>query len=306
MRIDDPALKADGPRLARAFVDAYLHQIFVLGAFHGDPQPGNLFIIPDGRIYFHDFGLIGFLDRATRRKLAAFTVAFIRQDADWLLDAAIDLGVLGGEMDRMAFRRGIAEIIADYAALPFKEWSLADAFVRVTRLGRSENVFVPYDLVVLMRSMALAEHTVKVLDPQFEMVETLRIKGPEVLEAAMERSDLTGVLDRLKLDAAAAMNDLPAVLGRWVRQLGNEGKGLGLNLDVRGLEHLEERIDRSSNRVALALVTLGLYIAGSLLSQHSIGPRIFGDFPAFVAFAYALALWFTFRLARGIGRSGRL
>lgn len=306
VHIDDPSLGSDGPRLAKVFVEAYLHQIFVLGAFHGDPHPGNLFINPDGRICFHDFGLIGILDLATRRKLAAFTVAFIEQDADWLLDAAIDLGVLGGGMDRAAFRRGLAEIIADYAALPFKEWSLADAFLRVTRLGRVENVLIPYDLVVLMRSLALAENTVRVLDPQFELVETLRIEGPEILKGAMEPSDPTGMLARLKLDAAAAMSDLPAVLGKWVRRLGEEGKGVGFALELQGLERLEQHIDRSSNRVALALVTLGLYIAGSLLSQHSIGPRIFGEFPALGAFAYALALWFTFRLARGIGRSGKL
>lgn len=307
VHIDDPSLRADGPRLAKVFVEAYLHQIFVLGAFHGDPHPGNLFINPDGHICFHDFGLIGVLDRSTRRKLAAFTVAFIEQDADWLLDAAIDLGVLGGGgMDRAAFRRGLAEIIADFTARPFKEWSLAEAFLRVTRLGRAENVLVPYDLVVLMRSIALAENTISVLDPQFEMVETLRIEGPKILKAAMEPSDPTGMLARLKLDAAAAVSDLPAVMGRWVRRLGEEGKGIGFTLELQGLEPLEQHIDRSSNRLALALVTLGLYIAGSLLSQHSIGPRIFGDFPAFGALAYALALWFTFRLVRGIGRSGRL
>jgi ubiquinone biosynthesis protein len=306
VRIDDPSLAPDGPRLARVFVEAYLQQIFVMGAFHGDPHPGNLFIMPDGRICFHDFGLIGILDRPTRRKLAAFTVAFIQQDADWLLDTAIDLGVLGGTMDRAVFRRGLAEIIADFSARPFKEWSLADAFLRVARLGRAENVLVPYDLVVLMRSMALAENTVRVLDPQFELVETLRVKGPEALKAAMEGVDPKQMLDRIKVDAAAAISDLPVVLGRWVRQLGEEGRGPGLNLELRGLESLEEHIDRSSNRVALALVTLGLYIAGSLLSQHSIGPRILGDFPAFAAAAYALALWFTFRLARGIRRSGKL
>ena len=142
-RIDDPTVKVDGPRLAQNFVDAYLHQIFVLGVFHVDPHPGNMFITKEGRICFHDFGLIGFLDEAERRKLAAFTNAFIRQDADWLLDEAIDLGVFGGEMDRSQFRRGLAEIIADYAAAPLKDWSLADAFLRVTRLAQAQNVFIP-------------------------------------------------------------------------------------------------------------------------------------------------------------------
>jgi ubiquinone biosynthesis protein len=75
---------------------------------------------------------------------------------------------------------------------------------------------------------------------------------------------------------------------------------------LQGLDGLEAHLDRSSNRVALALVTLGLYIAGSLLMLHSIGPRIYDDVPILAALAYALALWFTFRLVRGIARSGRL
>jgi ubiquinone biosynthesis protein len=53
-------------------------------------------------------------------------------------------------------------------------------------------------------------------------------------------------------------------------------------------------------------VTLGLYVAGSLLMQHSIGPTLFGDMPVLAAFLYLLALWFTFRLVRAITRSGRL
>jgi predicted unusual protein kinase regulating ubiquinone biosynthesis (AarF/ABC1/UbiB family) len=133
----------------------------------------------------------------------------MRQDADWLLDAAIDLGVLGGAMDRNQFWRGLADIIADYAALPLKDWSLAEAFLRVTRLGQAQNVFVPYELLILMRTMFLAENTVAVLDPDFQLLENLQAKGAEMLKAALEQSDWSGSLDRLKHDAASAMQDLP-------------------------------------------------------------------------------------------------
>lgn len=305
-RIDDPTIKPDGPRLAQNFVDAYLHQIFVLGVFHGDPHPGNIFITAEGKICLHDFGLVGFLDLATRRKLAAFTNAFIHEDADWLLDAAIDLGVLGGEMNRADMRRGLSEILADYAAIPLKDWSLADAFLRVMRLGQAQNVFVPYELVVLMRAMFNAEHAVRTLDPEFALLDSLQEKGPKVLQTAMAETDWQSALDRLKQDTLIAAHDLPAILASWTRRLNQEGEGLGLSVRLQGLDGLEEHIDRSSNRVALALVTLGLYIAGSLLMQHSIGPRLYGEVPALAAVAYGLALWFTFRLVRGIARSGRL
>ncbi|MGQ0579556.1 MAG: hypothetical protein ACT4PQ_11705 [Betaproteobacteria bacterium] len=47
---------------------------------------------------------------------------------------------------------------------------------------------------------------------------------------------------------------------------------LGIRPNHHGLENLERQIERASRRVALSLVTLGLYIAASLLMQHSIGP----------------------------------
>ena len=305
-RIDNPANRAEGQRLAQNFVEAFLHQIFVLGVYHGDPHPGNLFITPDGRICFHDFGLVGSLDSDTRRQLAAYTSAFVRQDADWMLDAGIALGILGGAIDRIAFRRALAEIIADFAALPLREWSLAEAFLRVARLGRAQNVFLPHHLVVLMRALFEAESVVRTLDPEFALLQSLQVEEPDVLKSALGFSGWKNSLARLESDAIMAMHDLPAVLRSWTRHMNEAGEGLGFGVRLQGLEGLEAHLDRSSNRLALALVTLGLYIAGSLLlMEHSLGPRL-GGLPAFAAFAYALALWFTLRLARAIARSGRL
>ncbi|MFZ5790101.1 MAG: ABC1 kinase family protein [Pseudomonadota bacterium] len=304
--IDDPAVRADGPRLAQIFVDAYLHQFFVVGLFHGDPHPGNLFVMEDGRICFHDFGLVGFLDRNTRRGLAMFLHAFVRQDAGWVLDAAIDLGLLGGNLDRSEFQRGIEEILSDYAALPLKDWSLAEALLRVMRLGSGENFAIPHNLLVLMRTMFLAENAIRTLDPEFRILDSLIARGQDALNALLREGPSAAPTARLKNEAAATLQDLPGLLGAWLHKTVKEGGRLTFTLRHEGLDTLELHIDRSGNRVALALVTLGLYVAASLLMLHSIGPRLFGEMPVLAAAGYGLALWFTLRLARGIRRSGRL
>jgi ubiquinone biosynthesis protein len=157
-----------------------------------------------------------------------------------------------------------------------------------------------------MRAMFLAEHVVRILDPKFELLENLQLKGPEVLQAAMEQSDWRGSLDRAKYDALVAVHDLPAIVGSLLRTLGPDGEGLRLGLHIRELDEVKKHFDRSVNRLAIALVILGLYVSGALLMQHSIGPRIFGDIPALAAFALLLALWLTFRLVRGISRSGHI
>lgn len=304
--IDDPQLHDDGPRLAQLLVDLYLHQFFAIGLFHGDPHPGNLFVMADGRICFHDFGLVGFLDRPARRSLALFLQAFAHQDAAWTLDAAIDLGILGGEMDQAEFRRGIDEILADYATLPLKDWSLAQALLRVARLGQGANFMIPHNLVVLMRTLFLIENLLRSLDPEFRILDFLLEHGREKVGSSLSESSGAAALARLKHEAALTLEDLPALVGAWLHKAQRERGGIPVTITVEGLETTSRHIDRTGNRLALALVTLGLYVAASLLMQHSIGPRLLGDMPLLAALGYGLALWFTFRLAAGIARSGRL
>lgn len=44
-RVSDPA---QGAVLAANFLDAYVLQFFTMGFFHGDPHPGNLFVMATG------------------------------------------------------------------------------------------------------------------------------------------------------------------------------------------------------------------------------------------------------------------
>jgi ubiquinone biosynthesis protein len=303
LRIDDPSLKQRGPVLAGEFVDAFLYQFFVVGLFHGDPHPGNLFVMDDNRLCLHDFGLIGFLDRETRQNLAALMQAFVHQDAEWLLDAYLDLGMLGGSIDREEFKRGLEELIQDYARRPLREWSFAEALLRISRMGRGQNVRLPANLLVLMRTAFLMESTVRILDPDFNLMDGLLARAATVLKGAQDQAAPLDSMARIKFEAMAGARDIPFVAARLLYRV-RRGE-IGLRLQHHGLEDLEKHIDRSSNRMALALVTLGLYIASSLLMQHSIGPRI-GDTPVLAIVGYGLALWFTLRLIRGISASGRL
>lgn len=304
-RVDDPSLQAEGlqRRLAETFVDAYLHQFFVLGLFHADPHPGNLFIRADGSICFHDFGLVGFLDRDARRNLAGFMQAFIHQDGAWLLDAYLDLGVLGGAIDRSEFQHGLEELLLDYGSLPLKDWSFGEAFLRIARLGRGQNIRLPQHLLLLMRTFFIMESTVRSLDPEFNLQERLAHKAQETPHALTQGDGLKTAGARLKYETAMSLQEVPAGLAILARKL--RTGDLQLPLRHSGFEDWQQHVDRGANRVALALVSLGLYIAASLLMQHAAGPRL-GNIPLLAIFGYGLALWFTLLLAAGILRSGRL
>lgn len=279
---------------AGKLVDSYVAQIFRDGFFHGDPHPGNVFVMDDGRICLHDFGIVGRVDGNMRRALVAFALAFVEQDAEWVVDAWLDLGLLGDGTDRAVFVPVMRALVADCAQRPLKDWSLSGALAQLVAAGRTQEVRLPRDLLVLTRTLLLLEGTVRLLAPEFSIIE------------AISRHTTTGVFDepksaasqRLPYELGNAAHALPSLLARRLHSVLRQGDLLQLSIkpDARMLSG----IDRLGRRVALALVTLGLYIASSLLMQHGVGPR-WGDMPVLALLGYALAIRFTFSIARSRG-----
>jgi len=46
-------------KVNRLLIKTYLKQLLEDGFFHADPHPGNLLVMPDGRLAFFDFGMVG-------------------------------------------------------------------------------------------------------------------------------------------------------------------------------------------------------------------------------------------------------
>jgi ubiquinone biosynthesis protein len=302
--LGDSWLGQRGPELSGLLVEVYLRQIFVLGFFHGDPHPGNLFFTAAGAVCFHDFGLVGQLDRRTRGEVAMFIQAFIHQDAGWMLDAAMALGLLAPGEARGSFLRGIEDLLADYSALPLSQWSLADMLLRVSRLGPPGSVQIPYNLLVLMRAMFLLESALRRLDPSMNMLEMLARQGSAAFPSLAEARSSPGV-ERLQYEAALAAQLLPGSVASALGRMRRSGFRAGLSLGLPDVERMRVGLERAGNRLALSIVILGLFVGSSLLMQHSIGPRLFGV-PVLAGLGYVLALWYALRLARGVARSGHL
>ena len=54
--------------LLTTLADVHAHEIFVDGCFNGDPHPGNVMLLPDGRLGLIDYGQVKKIDHATRMR----------------------------------------------------------------------------------------------------------------------------------------------------------------------------------------------------------------------------------------------
>jgi ubiquinone biosynthesis protein len=296
-RIDELATAGKRADLAQILIDAYVQQFFMLGFFHGDPHPGNIFVTEDARVALHDFGIVGSLDRGTRHALAAFMLAFTEQDTEWVLDSWLELGMLTKTEDRDKLRPTVSALMSDYSRRPINEWSVGEAFGRLVTATRGYNFEVPLHLLVLARAIMLLEAVIRRLDPGFSLLDSLSSRSREVMEKALS-SDQHDTR-RLQFETAIAAHEWQRLLASMLRRAREEG--IRVSIDHEGLPELSEHITQGSSRVSLALVTLGLYLAASLVMQFQSGPHIL-EFPALAAIFYIIAIWFTVRLVRAIGK----
>jgi ubiquinone biosynthesis protein len=157
--------------------------------------------------------------------------------------------------------------------------------------------------MLLVKALVTIEAVGVRLDPSFKMVE---YAAP--FAEKLWRDELTpDALGRRALEAgretARALRALPRhleTIGRKVR----DGR-LEVRFVHRNLDYFVHEMDRSSNRLAFAIVIGALIIGSSVVIQAGVGGSIYG-YPALGLAGFVVAGLFGIGLAIGIARSGRL
>jgi ubiquinone biosynthesis protein len=176
-KIDDrdalDATGADPVAVARAFAEAYLSMVFVQRLFHADPHPGNVFVEPDGRVAFVDFGMVGVVSESTRLGLGKVLLALVAVDVTQMADGLFDLGIARVSVDRAAFERDLDKLLQRYAFVPLEQLRIGPLLNDVMSVVRKHRLRMPSDLALLLKTVMMCEGVAAKLDPSFELVPLL-------------------------------------------------------------------------------------------------------------------------------------
>ncbi len=166
-----PAIRGAGHRLsniARTIGDLYGSMIFEHGFFHGDPHPGNLLVLPDGKIGLLDFGLCKELPPHFAGQVAQMLVSALIGDGDAAIAAAGELGFDVEHTRPEHLRSLVLRIVGDADE--------DDDLVAI--LGASRIKRIPGDFALVLRTMLLLNGLSHRLAPgrrlvQAELIEKL-------------------------------------------------------------------------------------------------------------------------------------
>ena len=289
--------------IARRGADFFLRQVLEFGLFHGDPHPGNFFILDDGSICLLDFGMVGRLDDEIKNQLVELLLGALERDVDRIITQLLYSGELSDESNMRALRRDLAEFLADYYELPLQEIRVGALLSDFVDILNTYRIRFPSDLMLLAKALVTIEGIGRQLDPDFNMIGSLRPFMERLIRQRMSPPNLARQLTYLATSYGNLARSLPRDLKEFLNRL-NRNK-IKIDLEHRGLERLISDLDKSSNRISFSLIIAALIVGSSLVMQTDKGPQLFG-FPALGILGYTFAAILGLWLAIAILRSGRL
>ncbi len=173
IRIDDiEALEAAGfaPRdVLQRSAESFFRQVFRDGFFHADMHPGNMFVAPDGTLCPVDFGIMGRLDARTRNYLADMLMGFLDRDYRRVAEVHFEAGYVPARQSVGAFTQAIRSIGEPILGKPLHEISLARLLAHLFQLTRTFEMEAQPQLLLLQKTMLVAEGVGRTLDPSVNM-----------------------------------------------------------------------------------------------------------------------------------------
>lgn len=169
---DVAALRTAGhdlSRLAVNVIQSFLRHAMRDGFFHADMHPGNLFVVPNGDIVAVDLGIAGRIGIKERRFLAEILYGFIRRDYRRVAEVHFEAGYVPRSHDVEAFAqalRAVGEPIRDQSADTISMGNLLTLLFDVTDMFDMQT---RPELILLQKTMVVAEGNARMLDPQFDM-----------------------------------------------------------------------------------------------------------------------------------------
>lgn len=273
---DVPALERAGldlRLLAQRGVDNVLKMILEDGFFQADPHPGNVIYLPGNRIAMIDFGMVGRLSVARRNQMIDLLAGFTRHDSEPMVEVLLDWAA-EATVDEERLTADVDEIVADYADLPVQEMRIAEVIGRVTTLMRTHGIVLPSDLTLMFKALITLEGSGRKYDPQFVLADRLkpfveRALAARYAPAEMARRGGAGVGQFID-----QMRAIPRDLARLLRDA-RRGR-LRLDLDLKRLDGVARKLDRTINRITIGIMTASVVIGSSMVMTVTTGPQIFG------------------------------
>jgi ubiquinone biosynthesis protein len=247
--------------LARGLLASFLTQVMRSGIFNADPHPGNVLIMPDGSLAQIDFGSVGRLHSGQRLALARLLLAVDRGDPEMLRDGLLQLATARERVDQEALDRSIGHFFAQQLG-PGKEPG-AEMFTELLALIANFGLTFDPQLAGLFRALVTLEGTLRVLDPNFAIVEEAKSMAADIGSRTFGTAALASSVKDELTNLLPLLRKVPRRLDRIGAAM--ERNEWGVNVRLLADERDTRMVMRIADRAVAALLSASIGIVSALL-----------------------------------------
>jgi ubiquinone biosynthesis protein len=285
VKITDVGDPAQRKALAKQVVEACFMQLFTDGLFHGDPHPGNLLVLGDGRIGLIDFGLVGRVTPAMKQALVSLTLAIALRDPDTVARLLYRIGIPDQRSDLASFRDEIGRLLDRFRAQKLDEIDAGAVLPELLDLAVRYRIRVPREYALLSRAAVSTEGILRQLDPQMDIPSVALPLIRQTLFSRFSGGSLEGGVLRALLRVQEFTEDVPVQLSQVLLDL--QGGKFVANIQGQSLDDLTAAVRRLSVVFMTGILGASL-VVGAFLSL-SRQPWSYHGIPILGALGFALA-----------------
>lgn len=159
----------DRRALGERVLELFLRHALRDGYFHGDMHQGNLKVAANGDIVALDFGIMGRIDRYTRRVYAEILFGFIRKDYRRVAEVHFEAGYVPADRDIDDFARALRAVGEPIFGMDATRISMGRLLAYLFEVTERFGMQTRTELILLQRTMVVVEGVARSLDPRINI-----------------------------------------------------------------------------------------------------------------------------------------
>lgn len=180
--LDEQARLGISPeKVNRLLIKTYLKQLLEDGFFHADPHPGNLLVMPDGRLAFFDFGMVGRISPELQSKMIDAFFHVVSKDPAGIAQDLIDLDFLKPGVDAKSVRPVVEKMFEFHLNLKLKDVNFKELTYDLADVMYDYPFRLPSNFTYIMRALMTLEGIGIITDPEFNFFETAKPYAKEFM-----------------------------------------------------------------------------------------------------------------------------
>jgi predicted unusual protein kinase regulating ubiquinone biosynthesis (AarF/ABC1/UbiB family) len=174
-------LNISSAKVNRLLIKTYLKQLLEDGFFHADPHPGNLLVMPDGRLAFFDFGMVGRITPELQAKMIDAFFHVVSKDPGGIAEDLIELDFLKPGTDPRTIRPVVERMFEFHFNLKLKDVNFKELTYDLADVMYDYPFRLPSNFTYIMRALMTLEGIGIVTDPEFNFFETAKPYAKEFM-----------------------------------------------------------------------------------------------------------------------------